>query len=163
MNTWTGRWLLAGLLAALLAWTPAPARAAELAWAAQFNLSASSDPGAFRTRLGSRFGVDELQVQFVLGRVAQPADAYLVFYLGEVSHHPPLYIIEQYEARGRRGWGELAHHLGIKPGSAAFHELKRGKHVYDHHGKGKSGGPGRSKSSGKKGKANGKGGGKGRK
>ncbi len=155
--------LVTGLLAVLLTWTSAPVRAAEFAWAAQFNLSASSDPGAFRTRLGSRFGVDELQIQFVLNRMAQPADAYLVFYLGEVCHHPPLYIIEQYEARGRRGWGELAHQLGIKPGSPEFHELKRGKHVYDHQGKSKSASAGGQGQSGKKGKGNSKGGGKGHK
>jgi hypothetical protein len=62
-----------------------------------------------------------------------------------MSAKPTDYVITQYKSGKGKGWGALAHSLGIKPGSKEFHELKRGNDIYDGNKKGK----GKSKSKGK--------------
>ena len=69
----------------------------------------------------------------------------MVFQLGQITQHPPEAVIKVYQSGKGRGWGELAKDLGIKPGSAEFHALKRGDLHYGtdrddqpNHGKEKS-------------------------
>ena len=55
---------------------------------------------------------------------------------------PCAFVVDAYEreSRGRgRGWGVLAKELGIRPGSAAFHELKNGVGQGNGRMKGRSG------------------------
>jgi hypothetical protein len=58
-----------------------------------------------------------------------PGDVWYACLIARELGRPCTYVVEAYEreARGRgRGWGALAQELGIRPGSAAFHELKNG-------------------------------------
>lgn len=73
----------------------------------------------------------------VLGNVERPADAYLVFRLGEMSGKPPEYVMKHYKSGKVKDWGELAKSLGIKPGSKEFHALKAGHDLRDDKGRGK--------------------------
>ena len=114
------------------------------------NAQARVDLPGFSARIGAQFGVPVPRVQVVLGAVAAPADAFLVFQLGHWSHRPPEEVLGVYKANRGRGWGVIAKSLGIKPGSSEFHALKRGN--LSLHG-GPGGGPG---------KGNGKGNGKGK-
>lgn len=117
------------------------------------NVQARVDLPGFSARIGAQFGIPVPQVQAVIGAVSAPADAFLVFQLGQWSHRPPQEVLGVYKANRGRGWGVIAKSLGIKPGSAEFHALKRGDLAL--HG-GPGGAPGSGPGKGK-GKGNGKG------
>lgn len=100
--------------------------AADFDWMKDLSIQAQADPSGFKYRLGTRFKIGDVEVNAVLSNVADPADAYMVFRLGEMSSKPTDYVIEQYRATKNQGWGVLAKNLGIKPGSDEFQALKRG-------------------------------------
>jgi hypothetical protein len=113
------------------------------------NAQARVDLPGFHATVSAQFGVPVPQVQAVLGRVATPADAFMVFQLGQMSHRPPDTVLQTYQAHKGKGWGVIAKDLGIKPGSREFHALKSGDLVY--------GGTAASTPGNGKGKGNGKG------
>jgi len=100
--------------------------AGDFDWAKDFNIQAQADPTGFRARLATRFQIGDAQINAVIGNVQNPVDAYMVFRLGEMSHQPPERVMDEYKANKGKGWGVIAKGLGIKPGSAEFHALKRG-------------------------------------
>ncbi len=129
------------------------AAAGDFDWTRDFNIRAEADPSGFRASLATRFKIGDAEINAVIGNVQDPADVYMVFRLGEMSHRPSGYVMEKYRADRKKGWGALAKSLGIKPGSSEFHALKRGDDLY----KGKSKGKGKDKGK-DKGKGKGKGG-----
>ncbi len=134
--------LMITVLLCLLATT---AGAGDFDWMRDFNLRAEADPAGFRASLATRFNLGDTQITAVLSNVRGPADAYMVFRLGEMTARPTDYVIEKYRSGQGRGWGVIAKSLGIKPGSKEFHTLKRGHDLYDYDGKGKGKGKGKSK------------------
>lgn len=139
------RFVLAALLLGLFC-VPAVAGGGLDVFISDLNVQARSDLPGFSARIGAQFGVPVPQVQAVIGAVAVPADAFMVFQLGRMAHRPPDSVLRVYKANRGKGWGVIAKSLGIKPGSPEFHALKRGDFVLE-------GGPG---------KGHGKGGGKGK-
>ena len=89
-------------------------------------------------RYGSRYHdpfVDELVryhaaprdlVVDLLARRWAPGDIYFACALAQLVGRPCRYVVEMYERDHGQGWGSVARRLGIKPGSAQFHQLKRG-------------------------------------
>ena len=55
-----------------------------------------------------------------------PADVYYACALAHSLGIPCLNVVREYDRNPGLGWGNVAKHYGIKPGSAAFHALKRG-------------------------------------
>ena len=106
--------------------------AADFDWTRDLNLRAEADPSGFRMQLSTRFKIGDAQVKVVLGNVDRPADAYMVFRLGEMSSRSTDYVLSKYGAEKGQGWGALAKSLGIKPGSREFHALKQGSDLYVH-------------------------------
>jgi len=100
--------------------------AGDFDWTRNLNIQAQADPSGFRARLATRFKIGDVQVDAVLSNIDDPADAYLVMRLGEMSGRSVDYVVEKYRHNKRKGWGALAKSLGIKPGSEEFHALKRG-------------------------------------
>ena len=119
--------------------------AGDFDWTGDFNIRAEADPSGFRARLAARFKIGDTQINAVLSNIDEPADAYMVLRLGEMSGKPTDYVIEKYKSGKGKGWGALAHSLGIKPGSKEFHALKRGNDFYDDKDKNKGKGKGKSK------------------
>jgi hypothetical protein len=123
--------------------------AGDFDWARDLNIRAKADHSGFRAQLSTRFKIGDAQVKVVLGNVDRPADAYMVFRLGEMSSRSTDYVLNKYRAEKSKGWGALAKSLGIKPGSREFHALKQGSdlYAYDHnrykHKNGKSKGKGK--------------------
>ena len=110
------------------------------------NVQARLDQDGFSARVSAQFGVPEARVKVVLSTVSEPADAFMVFQLGQMTQLPPERVVEVYKAQKGKGWGVIAKELGIKPGSAEFHALKNG----DFHLGGKSDeGSGKGKGKGK--------------
>ena len=99
-----------------------------------FNIQAQADPSGFRARLAARFRIGDAEISAVIGNVASPADAYIVFRLGEMSGRPYDRVMREYKTSKGKGWGVIAKNLGIKPGSREFHELKRSQDLYNGQG-----------------------------
>ncbi|MHB8845841.1 MAG: hypothetical protein ACYC7L_13960 [Nitrospirota bacterium] len=102
------------------------AAAGDFEWLRNLNIQAQADPSGFRAQLSTRFRIGPAEVNAVIGKVPEPADAYMVMRLGEMSGQPVDRVVETYNADRSKGWGNLAKSLGIKPGSREFHALKRG-------------------------------------
>jgi hypothetical protein len=116
------------------------AAASDFAWVNDFNIQAQADPSGFRARIAARFKIGDAQITAVIGNVSSPADAYIVFRLGEMSQRPTDQVLREYKTSKGKGWGVIAKSLGIKPGSKEFHALKRSQDLYngqDSKGKGK--------------------------
>ncbi len=117
------------------------------------NIQARADMNGFSARLSSQFGVPGVQVNAVVGTVREPADAFMVFQLAQMTRQPPETVVRVYQSKRGKGWGVIAKELGIKPGSREFHALKRGDFVFTGepgagdkgHGKGKGKGKGHKK------------------
>lgn len=101
-------------------------QADDFDWMDHLSIEASADATGFQYRLATRFQVGGTDIDLVIGNVNQPADAYMVFRLGELSHRPTVEVLRIYHRYQSKGWGVIAKQLNIKPGSAAFHALKRG-------------------------------------
>ncbi len=113
------------------------------------NVEARADIGNFSARVSAQFGVPLPEVQAVIRTVNTPADAFMCFQLGQMTHKPYREAVQTYKTHRGKGWGVIAKEMGIKPGSPEFHALKRGDFALQ----GEPGnGPGKSK-----GKGNGKG------
>ena len=126
--------------------------AGDFDWVKDFNIKANIDPSGFRARLATRFRIGNAKIEAVISNVEKPADAYIVFRLGEMSGQSTDNVVEKYKIGKGKGWGALAKSLGIKPGSKEFHALKRGHDFYDSESKSKNKakGKGKTKSKGKK-------------
>lgn len=142
------RKMVIGVVMALLLCSSV-AIAGEFDWIKDFNITAQVDPSGFRARLATRFQIGEAKINAVIGNVREPADAYMVLRLGELSNHPPERVMREYQSGKGKGWGLLAKSLGIKPGSKEFHALKNG-HDLDDRQRGKD--KGADKGKGKEGK-----------
>lgn len=119
-----------------------PIKASEFEWMADLNVKAEADLSGFKASLAARFNLDSVKIETIIKSVEKPADAYMVLKLGEMSGRPPEYVLNQYKGNKKEGWGKLAKRLGIKPGSAEFHSLKKGHDLYRKaagEGKGKKG------------------------
>ena len=92
----------------------------------KLNAQARSDLAGFSARISAQFGIPEAQVKVVISTVKQPADAFMVFQLGQMARQPTDRVLQVYQSGKGKGWGAMAKDLGIKPGSAEFHALKRG-------------------------------------
>lgn len=120
------RRLLLALLLLVMAQTPALAAGGLSAFLHDLNVQAHADINGYTARVAAQFGVPEAQVRIVLGKVTEPADAFMVFELGRISRRDADSVLRVYQTN-RRGWGAIAHDLGIKPGSPEFKALKRGQ------------------------------------
>ncbi|MEN6375838.1 MAG: hypothetical protein ABFD75_13815 [Smithella sp.] len=119
--------------------------AGDFDWMRDFNIQAQADSEGFRARLATRFQIGDARISAVIGNVPSPGDAYMVFRLGEMSHHPPEEVLGVYKSHKGKGWGVIAKELGIKPGSKEFHALKRGHDLGGDFGSGKKADKGKNK------------------
>ena len=134
-----------GVTLILLLFSSIAFAANDFGWVNDFNIQAQADPSGFRARLATRFQIGDAQIGVVLGNVSSPADAYIVFRLGEMSGLPPDRVMGEYKSGKGKGWGVIAKNLGIKPGSQEFHALKRGQDLYNGYGQGQGKGKGKGK------------------
>jgi hypothetical protein len=142
--------LILALLLLVLVGVPAVASATLESFLSNVNVQARADLPGFSLKVSTQFGVPVPRVEAVLGMVATPADAFMVFQLGQMAHQPPEAVVQTYQAHKGKGWGVIAKELGIKPGSREFHALKNGDLTFgetpgDGPGKGKGKGKGHSK------------------
>ena len=125
------------------------AEAGDFDWIKDLNVKAEADPSGFKARLAARFKIGDAEVKAVISNVEEPADAYMVLRLGEMSNQPTEEVIEKYKSGKGKGWGVIAKSLGIKPGSKEFHALKYNHDLHDGKSNVQSKGKGKDKSKGK--------------
>jgi len=118
--------LLMSLIVCSIFSLAATAGAGDFDWMKNLSIQAQADPSGFKATLATRFKIGDIEVNAVLSNVQDPADAYMVLRLGEMSSRPTDYVIKQYVSGKDKGWGVLAKDLGIKPGSQGFQALKLG-------------------------------------
>ncbi|MCB0478009.1 MAG: hypothetical protein KDC84_07590 [Crocinitomicaceae bacterium] len=103
----------------------------------QVNVEAKADLSAFKTSLKLDFGIAQKEVDQLFSLKIEPAEVQLACSISNITKKPISTVIESCKKNKGQGWGVIAKDLGIKPGSAEFHELK-GKNKPK--GKGKSNG-----------------------
>jgi hypothetical protein len=90
------------------------------------NVQAQADLPGFKAKLSAQFGVPLPQIEAIVAQVRLPGDAFMCLELGRMARRSPEAVVRTYQKSHGKGWGALAKDLGIKPGSAEFHALKRG-------------------------------------
>ena len=111
----------------------------------QINAKAIKDINNFHASLSNHFGIPVPRVEGILKAVVKPADAFMCLQLGLMTGKMPETVVETYRKNKGKGWGRIAKELGIKPGSAKFHALKRGDFGFYYDSPGKSKGKGKRK------------------
>jgi len=109
----TFKHIVAALLTVGALMVPHSLAASDFEWRLSLNLRAHSDPYGYRYGLANRFGRQESDVLIILNRVYEPADAYMIFRLAELSGHSPEYVLSVYHQRRLHGWNDIAYVLGI--------------------------------------------------
>lgn len=81
----------------------------------------------FMDELSRHYGAPRpLLVDLLEQRRWAPADVYYACVIAHALGRPCVEVVREYERAPGQGWGEVAKRMGIKPGSKAFHALKRG-------------------------------------
>ena len=98
----------------------------------------------------------DLVTDLLVNRRWAPGDVYYACTIAQVIGRPCRHVVDEWTTHHAQGWGVVARRLGIKPGSAEFHRLKKGfvptydrwgrpvvldadlKRSYPNHGKGKA-------------------------
>ncbi len=92
----------------------------------ELNINAKGDMDNFVKSLSVSYGVKQEQVEKLVHiENIPPADVYMVIKVSKVSGNPINLVLHEYKAGKGKGWGVIAKRLGIKPGSEAFHALKK--------------------------------------
>lgn len=68
----------------------------------------------------------DLVIDLLTRRRWAPGDVYFACSLAQLVGRPCRYVVDIWERDHGQGWGAIAKRMGIKPGSAEFHRLKRG-------------------------------------
>ena len=68
----------------------------------------------------------DLVTDLLINRRWAPGDVYYACAIAQVIGRPCRYVVDQWQQDHGQGWGVLAQRMGIKPGSAEFHRLKKG-------------------------------------
>ena len=68
----------------------------------------------------------DLVTDLLVNRRWAPGDVYYACTIAQIINRPCRYVADEWQANRGQGWGVVAKRLGIKPGSAEFHRLKRG-------------------------------------
>lgn len=81
----------------------------------------------FVDELSRNYGAPRsLLVNLLTVRRWAPADVYYACAIARALNRPCAEIVREYDRNPGQGWGAMAQRMGIKPGSRAFHQLKRG-------------------------------------
>lgn len=89
------------------------------------DVDAEADIAGYKVRLGAEYGADPKDIDDLM-RVYQmpPSDLLTAYELARLCKTPVSIVAREYRQNKGKGWGVMAHNLGIKPGSPAFHALK---------------------------------------
>ncbi len=68
----------------------------------------------------------DLVTDLLVNRNWAPGDVYYACTIAQIIGRPCGYVADYWQQNHGQGWGVVAQRMGIKPGSAEFHQLKKG-------------------------------------
>ncbi|UNK48798.1 hypothetical protein MNR01_13755 [Lysobacter sp. S4-A87] len=96
-------------------------------WASDMNRYGSRYRDPFVDEMVRYYGAPrDLVTGLLVDRRWAPGDVYLACSIASIIGRPCRYVVDIWERDHGQGWGNVAQGLGIKPGSAEFHRLKKG-------------------------------------
>lgn len=96
----------------------------DFEWRLSLNNRYHADPYGYRYGLADRFRLPESRVIVILDSVREPADAYIIFRLAELSGRPYDYVLSVYRQNRYSSWVEIASLVGVIVSSNDFNELR---------------------------------------
>ncbi len=96
------------------------------AYVDDINIFAGKRFGEFKADVSARYGISGSRFDVMLKKVDSPGDLAVALWLGSKAYQPVDEVVKHYRIHRGKGWGVVARELGIKPGSPAFQQLKKG-------------------------------------
>lgn len=87
------------------------------------NANAKLDLKTFKIDVSTSHNIPIPKIEEML-QVMEPAEVVLATDIAQVAQKPIDEVVTSYKKNKEKGWGVVAKEMGIKPGSAQFHELK---------------------------------------
>ena len=85
---------------------------------------------AFVSELSISYAIPKVQIEDLVYKMRMPfGDVFVSVWLASSMKKPLSVVVKEYEVNKDKGWGVMAKNLGIKPGSDAFHSLKKDSSV----------------------------------
>ena len=90
------------------------------------NVEAGVHVDAFVSELSISYAIPKVQIEDLVYKMRMPfGDVFVSVWLASSMKKPLSVVVKEYEVNKDKGWGVMAKNLGIKPGSDAFHSLKK--------------------------------------
>lgn len=112
---------------------------------------AIKDITSFKNDVVTVFNLTNSRIDAALKLLA-PGDLYMAAQISVSVNKPFEEVVQTYQANKKKGWGAIAKDLGIKPGSAEFHAMKKSMKSKGGKGNGNGGEKGKGKGNGNSGK-----------
>jgi len=94
------------------------------------NVEAGVHVDAFVSELSISYTIPKVQIEELVYNMRMPfGDVFVSVWLASSIKEPLSVVVKEYEVNKDKGWGVMAKNLGIKPGSDAFHSLKKDSSV----------------------------------
>jgi hypothetical protein len=85
----------------------------------------------FIANISATYNVPRVRIETLINiEKLTPGDIYMAAGVAKIMKCPFDKVIDEYKNNNGKGWGVVAHSLGVKPGSKEFHEIKKGGHKY---------------------------------
>ena len=89
------------------------------------NTRADLDFGSFKADLSLQYNISEKKIDYMKTSLNMASgEIYLTLEISRLSKVSEDHVITIYQKHKNKGWGYIAKEVGIKPGSAEFHQLK---------------------------------------
>lgn len=95
-------------------------------YVSDLNIYASKKFNNFKAEISARYGISGSRFDVMLKKVDSPGDLAVALWIGTKSQKSIDDVVKKLRLHRGKGWGVVAKEMGIKPGSAAFKELKAG-------------------------------------
>jgi hypothetical protein len=97
---------------------------------ANLSVEAGVQVDAFVSELSISYAIPKVQIEDLVYTMRMSlGDVFVSVWLASTMKKPLPLVVKEYEANKTKGWGVTATTLGIKPGSDAFHSLKKDSSV----------------------------------
>jgi hypothetical protein len=94
------------------------------------NVEAGVHVDAFVSELSISYAIPKVQIEDLVYKARLPfGDVFVSVWLASSMKKPLSAVVKEYDVNKDKGWGVMAKNLGIKPGSDAFHSLKKDSSV----------------------------------
>jgi hypothetical protein len=94
------------------------------------NVEAGVHVDAFVSELSISYAIPKVQIEDLVYKMRVPfGDVFVSVWLASSLKKPLSVVVKEYDVNKDKGWGVTAKNLGIKPGSDAFHSLKKDSSV----------------------------------